>query len=105
MEATGTKIFTPLNNHILSLNSFFKKIRLAQKFYVNNSDTTFQEPQQTVQLLLLCARGRIHEVLSFATEITSNSNIMGRDATTATPCRQNSATSQTDYAVRIAEVV
>ena len=45
------------------------------------------------------------EALAFDSGITSHSNAACRNTTRATPCGQNSATSQMDWAVRIAEKV
>jgi len=45
------------------------------------------------------------DALAFDSRINSYSNTVARDIATATPCAQNSATSQMDWAVRIAEEV
>jgi len=41
------------------------------------------------------------EALEFDSRITSHSNATARDTATVTPCGQNGATSQMDYALRI----
>jgi len=45
------------------------------------------------------------EAIAFDWRKNSYSNTVARDTTTATPCAQNSATSQMDYAMRMAEEV